>query len=221
MYLDGHNMTQIDYASVSTASSNARLFRAIALVCAIVPMAVGLLIVLGYWATYQRALPMIGFFWLGIGTIIVIFGIVYLAISRRMERRSEQGSETSPHRRKQPYIFWLLCSNFPVGIFCACFGSYLVNRAVIEVYNLSGAPIDDVVLFIPTQLAPHTEHLGPLPAGANFRYSTGENLDGTLTVTLHQGGIENRVYSNYLSEEGTHDRIFIDPGHSTRIEKLK
>ncbi|MCL2646835.1 MAG: hypothetical protein FWD61_07490 [Phycisphaerales bacterium] len=126
-------MTHLDYASESLDPRGTRLDRVffrVAKICAILPMAIGLtILVLYYFFDWDFLVP-VGGLMLFVGTFIILTGIG-LTITWCIRQYFAAKRLGIPVRwRTGVFLTFLLLANFPVAFFCLAVGGYLVDSHV-------------------------------------------------------------------------------------------
>jgi hypothetical protein len=105
----------LDYARPNRRRPHPNLARQV-LYCALVPLAVGFSIVFACGVTGWSVLPIFGLIWIGIGTLVVLIGAIFLLFSLVNYLLDQQ-----PVGRtlvKYALLGALLLSNFPAAWLC-------------------------------------------------------------------------------------------------------
>jgi hypothetical protein len=143
-------MTQLapslNYASANSATDyerRARIFRRIALGCALSPMAVGVLIVFLYWIFDWGGLIFAGLITLPLGALAVLTGLIFVALWHWQQITLARKLGARARFRPQVVMAFLLLANFPVAIVCGIIGADLANQPTIcvVVHNDTKDPI--------------------------------------------------------------------------------
>jgi hypothetical protein len=143
--------SNLDYAPASTVNDHlrrARIFRRIALGCALTPMAVGIGIVLLFWITDWGWLPLAGLIMLPIGGLIVLTGSLFVLFWMLQQRTYARKTATPMRWWPAILMLLLLLSNFAVAAGCVKMGIDLSFRpwVVVAVRNDTAAPISRCVI---------------------------------------------------------------------------
>jgi hypothetical protein len=216
-------MTTISYAGNTLdprRARRARSFLLAALAMGTLPAAIGVGILLLYWATYAAWLVNAGLIMLPVGSGLVLLGLAFLVTWAIMERRIAR-QEGRPYNHKRLWLTGvLLLFNFVVAIGCVVSGDLLVTRAVVDVINETGDPIDAcIVEFNPMRKIT----AGPIAAGARVRRVINQPIDASIKVDLTQGANHQVINAvEYASgPPGPHVRVRVKPGLKGDIERLK
>lgn len=136
-----------DYAS-ATGPRIARGLYGWVLFCAIAPMVTGVGILVLYMITRRNALPLAGFFFLGIGFVIVLIGLGLLVWYQSQQKRANL-IEPAVLRKRVRLALVLLVANVLIAIGCAVVGVREMDRQIFVVQNTGTSPIQNLVIILP------------------------------------------------------------------------
>jgi len=179
----------LDYAPVSTTHDHlrrARIFRRIALGCALAPMAVGIAIVVLFGMTEWGWLTLAGLIMLPIGSLAVLTGLIFVLFSI-LEERAHARKTATPLRWLAAIVMTLLLfSNFVVAAGCIQAGIFLSFRAwvIVDVRNDTPARIDRCVI----RAAGSSRTAGPLLPGNSMAESFRLLPGSTVKILIEQSG---------------------------------
>ena len=181
--------SNLDYAPASTVNDHlrrARIFRRIALGCALTPMAVGIGIVLLFWITNWGWLTLAGLIMLPIGGLTVFTGSLFVLFWVLQRRTYAQKTATPMRWWPAILMILLLLSNFGVAAGCIKAGIFLSFRVwvVIDVRNETGAPIDRCVIRAAGDSRAHGSLLQGNSMAESFRLLPGS----TAHILIEQAG---------------------------------
>ena len=179
----------LDYAPASSAHDHlrrARIFRRIALACALTPMAIGISIVLFFWLTDWGGFIIAGLIMLPIGGLAVLTGLIFILFSLLQQKNYARQTATPLPWLPAIAMTLLLLSNFAVAAGCTQAGIFLSFRAwiVVDVRNDTPTPLDRCVIQA-AGISRTTNHLLPGNSAAEqFKLLPG----ATVHILIQQAG---------------------------------
>lgn len=209
-------MTTIAYSSQAGDDRQLRIadwfFRA-AVVCGILPMALGVGITLAYWVTKRSYWELAGMIMLALGFGIVVMGIAALLIARVVHLRIARARAETPRYRRYGFVLALLMTNIPVAVLCTLVGISLVYTTYVDVINETGLTIDRCEVLDERGIAIVS---GPIPAGATFRTKYSGAPAGSLGRVNVQQGAQNALGDGYAG----YMRFHVRPGPTIVVENI-
>ena len=172
----------LGYASPQEARPKVGLYR-VAVFCAAVPLAVGVLTLGLYALTFWEWLPFAGFFVFLGGGVLCLVGLVCVTVFYAGLRRCDADLRRawSPRAARTSA---LLLANVPIAIFCAGAGIYLMSQWRVTLVNDTPGPVTDITITSPGETVV-VERLDP-GEDRNVLMSVGN--DGEITFTASQDG---------------------------------
>ena len=188
----------------------------LALFCGLVPMAVGTLALLGWWATGYMGFQLLGVFTIFAGVLLFLVGIGaagwYLW--------------TAYDTRRRPVRAWLvpgavacaiLVGNFPLSALYV----WLSGRETVRVVNATGATVTS---FVVTDPAGSSWELGPVPPGKTAKRSfTFGGPDGAVSfrATVRGQVVQGNVIDYYTEREGAVWTVTLNPDGTSGVKRWR
>jgi hypothetical protein len=183
--------TTLDYNRLPASAPMIWLHR-IALACALVPMAVGVLAFLLFVATRSLDFAILGFFTLVAGCALAFVGSVCLGVYRFQASRAAPDEAAIARRRAKRDLF-LLLANFPLGVALALGGLAIMDSAAhagVNVVIRNDDPLTADLITLDTG-AGDTQQLIRIHPGGTTEAPVKFGPQG-LSVTLTRSGTSTR-----------------------------
>jgi hypothetical protein len=187
---------------------NVAVLQRAALKCALIPAAIGLVTLGGYWVTEWGLLILLGMLMLVVGGLSVVVGFALTGISLLAAGR--RGELFPPVVRRAVISIVLLLTNLTLAYFCEWAGEYLVSHpyCTFILANTGTKQIDSGVL----HFGLHDDAFGVIKPGATAIISRRLSGDGQFSVDVICDG---RTRKMLVQDSADSDSL---PGRKVRID---
>lgn len=178
----------LDYADVRIVSPS-KVLVAVAMICGIAPLAVGVMTLLLFVATRSMAFAAVGLFTLLAGCVCFVVGILCLVIFRYQASRAAP-EDALPARRTSRIALTILLLNLPVAAACTWAGNRLIDddhRVIAVISNEGTTRVERIELDTSDSVS---LIVGPLEAGVTTSVPLSRKQLRSIRYRIMSNGVE-------------------------------